>query len=80
MGPSGVAALVAHIAFWVILAYGWYWQEVSDRAVVLFVALWAGGFFGLPYLPSGDGLFSSYVAVLVIVLVFLVFKGDLPLR
>jgi hypothetical protein len=79
MGPTAVATLVAHITFWVVLAYGWYWQEVSDRGAVLFVAFWAAGFLGLPYLPSGDALFSSYVAVLDIVLVFLVFKGDLPL-
>ena len=75
-----MATLVAHITFWVVLAYGWYWEDVPARGVVLFVTLWAAGFFGLPYLPSGDALFPSVVAVLDIVLVFLVFKGDLPLR
>ena len=79
MGPSGVAALLAHITFWVVLAYGWYWQEISDRGVVVLLGLWVAGFFGLPYLPFGAGLFTSYVAVLDIVLVFVVFGGDLPL-
>lgn len=79
MGPTAVATLVAHIAFWVVLAYGWYWQALSDRGAGVFVALWAAGFFGLPFLPSGDALFSSYVAVLDIVLVLLVLQGDLPM-
>ena len=74
-----MAALLAHIAFWVVLAYGWYWQEISDRGVVWFLVLWAAGFFALPYLPVGAGLFTSYVAVLAIILVLVVFRGDLPL-
>lgn len=35
--------------------------------------------FGLRWVPYGDGMFSSYVAVLDIALVFLIFKGDVRL-
>ena len=35
---------------------------------------------GLPYVPYGRAMFSSYVAALDVALVFLVFKGDVPLR
>jgi hypothetical protein len=49
------------------------------RGVVVFLALWAAGLYGLPYLPNGAALFSSFVAVLDIGLVFLIFKGDVRL-
>jgi hypothetical protein len=79
MGSPAVAALIAHLAFWFLLPYGWFWQEVTGRGVVLFLALWVGGLYGLPYMPYGAALFSSYVAVLDIALVFLIFKGDVTL-
>ena len=41
--------------------------------------MWLAGFFGLPHLVLGAMLFSPYVAVLDIVLVFLIFKGDVKL-
>jgi len=76
MGSTAVAALIAHLAFWFLLPYGWFWQEVTGRGIVLFLALWAAGLCGLPLLPYGAALFSSYVAVLDIALVFLIFRGD----
>jgi hypothetical protein len=77
---SGIAAWIAHLAFWILLPYGWFWDELSGRGVAAFVALWAAGFFGLPLIsPVGTALFPSYVAVLDIVLVFMVFKGDVRL-
>lgn len=80
MGSPVIAALIAHAAFWLLLPYGWLWQEVTGRGVGVFLALWLAGLYGLPYLsPHGAMLFSSYVAVLDIVLVFLIFKGDVRL-
>jgi hypothetical protein len=35
--------------------------------------------FGLRFIPYGAGLFSSFVAVLDIALVFTIFKGDVRL-
>jgi hypothetical protein len=80
MGSASIASWIAHVAFWMLLMYGWAWQEIDRRGVVLFLVFWPAGLFGLPYLFAyGAGLFSAYVAVLDIVLVFLIFKGDVRL-
>jgi hypothetical protein len=47
---------------------------------VLFVVLWGIGYVVSGWLMIGSMLFTSYVAVLDIVLVLLVFKGDVQLR
>jgi hypothetical protein len=75
---SGIAALIAHVVFWLLLAYGWFWEDLGPIGVVVLLALWAVGFLGLRYL-SYDAMFSSYVAALDVALVFLVFKGDIKL-
>jgi hypothetical protein len=41
--------------------------------------LWLAGFLGLPYFTYGATLFSPFVAVLDIALVFIIFKGDIRL-
>jgi len=43
--------------------------------------LWVAGAAGLPYVPYAPAraMFSSYVAVLDIALVFIIFKGDVRL-
>jgi hypothetical protein len=79
MGSPLIAALIAHLAFWFLLAYGYFWSEISARGLAVFLTLWFGGLFELPYIPYGAPLLSSYVALLDIALVFAVFKGDLPL-
>jgi hypothetical protein len=75
-----VAALIAHAGFWLLLVYGWFWDEIGPRGLAVFVALWLAGWFGLRFVPYGEAIFPSYVAVLDIALVFLVFKGDVRLR
>lgn len=81
MDSATIAAFIAHFTFWVLLPYGWFWEEITSRGVAVFLALWVAGLYGLPYLlPYGAAGFSSYVAVLDIVLVFLLFKGDVRLR
>jgi hypothetical protein len=79
MGSPAVAALIAHFAFWFLLAYGWFWGEIKGRGLAVFLTLWVCGLLGLPYLPFGTALFSSYVAVLDVALVLAVFKGDVPI-
>ncbi len=76
---SGVAALIAHLCFWVLLPYGWFFEEIGPRGLAVFPGVWLGGYVGLPLLPSGALLFSSWVAVLDIALVFMIFKGDVRL-
>lgn len=75
---SGIAALVAHVTFWILLAYGWFWEEFGLSGAAVFLALWAIGWLGLPYVAHAIP-FYSYVAVLDIVLVFMIFKGDVRL-
>ena len=78
IGTPAVAAWVAQLAFWVLLALGTYFGELGRKAVVLFVVLWAVGYFGLPRL-SGGAFVIPYTALLDIALVWLVFKADIRL-
>ena len=79
MSSAGVAAWIAQVVFWALLLVGELWGDLGIARGVVFVALWVVGYFGLPLLPSGGLFFSPYVAVLDLVLVFLVLKGDLRL-
>lgn len=80
IGSPAVASLIAHVTFWVLMGWGLLGEELSRGAAAAFVGLWLAGMFGLPYVPYyGDFLFSPYVAVLDIVLVFMIFKGDIRL-
>jgi hypothetical protein len=76
---SAVAALIAHVVFWIVLALGWLWEDLGPRQTATFAGLWLAGFFGLPHLPYGADLFPSFVALLDVILVILVFKGDVHL-
>jgi hypothetical protein len=76
MGSPAVAALIAHLAFWTLIICGYAVRELRSKGVTVFVLLWLGGRLGLPYVPHGAALFSSFVAALDIALVFVIFKGD----
>jgi hypothetical protein len=76
---AGIGALIAHVAFWVLLVYGWFWDELGPKGIVTFVVLWVGGMYALEWIPHGPDMFFSWVAVLDVALVFLIFKGDLRL-
>jgi hypothetical protein len=79
MDSAGIVAWIAQIAFWVLLPSGWMLDELGARAVAGFLILWLAGLFGLAYLPYGGSLSTSFVAVLDITLVFIIFKGDVRL-
>lgn len=77
MGSPALAAWIAHVAFWVLLARGWMAGELGIRGAIIALSLWLTAYIGLPFLlPYGPGLFSSFVAVVDIALVFVIFKGD----
>jgi hypothetical protein len=76
MDSVGVAAWIAQAAFWTLAALGLFSGELTLRRLVVFLSLWLAGLFGLPYFPYGAALFSPFVAALDIVLVFMIFKGD----
>lgn len=81
MGSPAVAAWIAHLAFWALLVYGFVVQELNLKRLAMFLLLWLGGLVGLPYAPYEPArvMFSSFVAVLDIALVFTIFKGDVRL-
>jgi hypothetical protein len=78
VGSASIAGWIAQVTFIVLLVVGW--EDLGVKRRVIFVALWLAGWKGLRYFPYGELLFSPYVALLDIVLVLLIFKGDLPLH
>jgi hypothetical protein len=66
--------ILAHVAFWVLALFGV--AEIGLRRVAVFVILWGIGYAVSRSFTVGSLLFTSYVAVLDVVLVLLVFKGD----
>ena len=78
MGSITIAGWIAVAGFWLLLAYGWFWDELSPTGIGVFVGLWLAARVGLPYL-NADGFFITCVAILDIALVFIIFKGDVPI-
>ena len=78
MGSITVAGWIAYLAFWILLIYGWAIDELHAPAITTFLALWIAARFGLPYL-NADGFFITSAAILDIALVFIIFRGDVPL-
>ena len=80
VGTPALGAWIAQFAFFVFLILGVLVGELSRRAVVIIVALWALGYFGLSRVPTYGGPFvAPYTALLDVALVWLVFKNDVRL-
>jgi hypothetical protein len=81
IGSPAIAAVIAYACFWGLLVYGLAVGQITRRGAAVFVSLWLAGLFGLPMVPyePARAMFSSYVAVLDIALVFTIFKGDVRL-
>ncbi len=80
MGSVAAAAWIAWIAFPAILAAGWLRREVGIRTTVLFTAAAAAVYVVLPRtVPNGTAIITPAIAVIDIVLVLVVFKGDVRL-
>jgi hypothetical protein len=73
-----IAGWIALIGFWVLIVYGWAFDELHAPAITVFLLLWSFARFGLPFFGAG-GFFITCVAILDIALVFIIFKGDVPL-
>jgi hypothetical protein len=80
MGSSAIAAWIAHLVFWALVARGWLSGELGTRGVVIALALWCAAFLSLSFVPYGTAIFPSVVALIDIGLVLLVFKGDVRIR
>ena len=76
MGSPAAAALIAKLAFIVLIALGLARGDLTFRSTAVFVCLGALAVMGLPLLPLGAPLVTSAIAILDIALVLTVFKGD----
>lgn len=78
MDSIAIAGLIALVGFWVLLIYGWAFDELHAGGITVFLLLWAFARFGLPLFGAG-GFFITSVALMDIALVFIIFKGDVPI-
>ena len=78
MDSIAIAGWIALVGFWVLLLYGWAFDELNAWGITIFIAVWCLARFGLPLLGSAE-FFITVVALLDIALVFIIFKGDVPL-
>jgi hypothetical protein len=78
VGSLPIAGLIAWWGFWVLLGLGWLWGELRVRSLGIFLGLWLAGFFALHSILFGL-LFVSFVAILDIALVFVIFHGDVKI-
>jgi len=78
VGSAAIGAWVAYLAFWILLVRGYAGGELGGRGCTIALALWIAGYAVFRQLPS-YAPFASYVAVLDIALVFVIFRGDVRL-
>jgi hypothetical protein len=79
IGSSAIAAWIAQIVFWALILLGVGSGELGIKGAAAFVLLWVAAYIGLPFVSFGSLFLTPSVAVLDVVLVFLVFKGDVRL-
>jgi hypothetical protein len=78
MGSASAAGIIAQAVFLGLLLLGFAYAEFSARRTAVFLFLWLAGLIGSSYVPYWFP-FPSYVAILDIALVLMIFKGDLKL-
>jgi hypothetical protein len=76
-GSIAAGYWIAHGTFWILLVFAWF--ERGARLAGLFLVFWLIGYAGSGWVEQGAALFVSYTALLDVVLVFLVFRGDVRL-
>jgi len=80
VGSGAIGSVIAQLAFWILLVVGVLFGHLSEVKAAVFVVLWLVGSFGLPRVAWwASSLVTSWIAILDIVLVFMVFKGDVRL-
>jgi len=79
MGSAGAGAWIAYVAFVVLVVYGLMSGELGWRglAVALLTCVLARTV--LSYVPNGEGMFFSAVAMVDVALALVVLKGDVRL-
>ncbi len=79
IGSSFVAGWIAQIVFWALVLLGVGSGELGIRGAAIFVTVWLAAYIGLPFVSFGSLFLTPSVAVLDVVLVFVIFKGDVRL-
>jgi hypothetical protein len=78
MGSPLIAAWIARVAFWCLIPWGLAAGEIQLRDAAIFLVLWLAGYVGFSYLPVPYGaMFPSFVALLDVTLVLVIFKSDI---
>ena len=77
-GSPVVAAWIAHAAFFVLVLVGL--REFGAARALVFAGLWLGGYLAASYFPQGAAFLIAYVALLDLVLVFMLFEGDVRIN
>ena len=72
-------AVIPKLAFVGLLIAGAVSGELRWKSLVVCVMLGVGAWFGLPHLPRGGDFVTPTLAILDVVLVLVVFKGDVRL-
>ena len=75
IGTPLVAAWIAHVAFWVLLALAA--RAGRWRTIGVFAVLWLSGYIASGQIAALTLFFMPYVAVLDIALVFIVLQRDI---
>ena len=80
-GAPVAASFLAHAIFWVLLGYGALWGELRTSRIIVLLVLWLTVLFGVPrlFFDPFAMIAASCVALLDIVLVFMLFTGDIRL-
>jgi hypothetical protein len=65
----------ALVLFWLLLVWSWVFDEMGHLGRAVFVALWVASNLALRAWNASD-IFPSIVALLDVILVLIVFKGD----
>jgi hypothetical protein len=79
-GAPLIGLWIAHIVFWALLGLGFVTGSISNRSAWTFVVLWLLGYLGIPRVDATGGLFvTPYLALLDIILVLVVLRGDVRL-
>lgn len=73
-------AEIPFIAFWVLLAFGWYLEEVNLKMAAAFIAVFVVASFGISILSENGAWHVALVVLLDIILLLKVFGGDVRLR
>ena len=79
MGSAAVAAWIAYGAFVMLAMYGLASGELGMRGLLVAVLACLLARVVLAYVPNGPNMFFSAVALVDVVLVLVVFKGDVRL-